>query len=105
MNECTSLPCQNGGTCSTSADILNTYICTCRAGYTGDNCAMEVDECLSDPCQHGGTCAEQFNGYLCWCPSGTAGELTGITNTPTINAMFLLKINSRHNCHIPLYIC
>ena len=35
INECSSNPCQNLGTCN---DGVNMYTCTCAAGYTGDNC-------------------------------------------------------------------
>ena len=35
-NECSSSPCQNGGTCN---NLVNMYTCTCRAGYTGTHCA------------------------------------------------------------------
>ena len=32
INECASAPCDNGGTC---ADGINTFRCTCAAGYSG----------------------------------------------------------------------
>ena len=35
VNECTSLPCNNGGTC---VDGVNEYTCQCMAGYTGGDC-------------------------------------------------------------------
>ena len=35
INECSSSPCENGGTCS---DAVNEYSCSCVAGYAGDNC-------------------------------------------------------------------
>jgi hypothetical protein len=35
INECSSNPCQNGGTCSNTP---GSYTCNCAAGYTGDNC-------------------------------------------------------------------
>jgi hypothetical protein len=35
INECSSDPCKNGGTCK---DLVNAYECTCAAGYDGDNC-------------------------------------------------------------------
>ena len=36
INECSPNPCQYGGTCT---DGVNTYLCTCVAGYTGTTCA------------------------------------------------------------------
>ena len=35
VNECSSTPCQNGGTCH---DGVNEYTCACASGYTGKNC-------------------------------------------------------------------
>ena len=35
INECNSLPCQNGGQC---IDEINKYSCLCEAGFTGLNC-------------------------------------------------------------------
>ena len=31
------MPCLNGGTCT---DGINSYNCTCAAGYTGENCEI-----------------------------------------------------------------
>ena len=35
VDECSSSPCQNGGTCD---DAVNMYTCSCAAGFNGDNC-------------------------------------------------------------------
>ena len=35
IDECSSSPCDNGGTCS---DFVDGYTCTCDAGYTGTHC-------------------------------------------------------------------
>ena len=39
IDECSSNPCQNGGTCEDS--------CSCTDGYTGMNCPIGIDECGS----------------------------------------------------------
>nr|XP_054763104.1 exoglucanase A-like [Lytechinus pictus] len=46
INECSSDPCRNGGTC---IDGINSYTCSCRTGYTGNICDQDVDECASIP--------------------------------------------------------
>ena len=35
IDECESMPCQNGGTCS---DQINSYDCTCQQGFDGTYC-------------------------------------------------------------------
>jgi Notch-like protein len=35
IDECSSNPCENGGTCN---DLVNGYDCTCVPGYNGINC-------------------------------------------------------------------
>ena len=35
IDECSSDPCMNGGTCT---DDFNSYSCACVAGYTGETC-------------------------------------------------------------------
>ena len=47
INECSSVPCQNGGTC---VDQVNSYKCTCSPGYTGSNCQTSKLECSGHSC-------------------------------------------------------
>ena len=35
INECSPDPCQNGATCQ---DLVGSYRCDCKAGYSGNNC-------------------------------------------------------------------
>lgn len=37
INECSSGPCQNGGTC---LDLINRFECQCVTGYTGTECEI-----------------------------------------------------------------
>ncbi|VDH94425.1 Hypothetical predicted protein, partial [Mytilus galloprovincialis] len=70
IDECSSNPCQNKGTCK---DGVNSYTCNCPPGYTGFNCQSEINECLSNPCLNGATCTDEVNGYSCICASGFSG--------------------------------
>lgn len=35
IDECSSSPCNNSGTCK---DLVNGFSCSCMAGFTGDLC-------------------------------------------------------------------
>ncbi|KAF7244994.1 Coagulation factor IX [Varanus komodoensis] len=41
-DQCTSNPCQNGGTCK---DDISNYVCWCPAGYEGRNCELVPFPC------------------------------------------------------------
>ena len=34
-------------------DIVDGYICSCVAGYTGQRCDTNINECILNPCVHG----------------------------------------------------
>ena len=82
VDECSSSPCSNGGSCTDStADPTvpaGVYSCACAAGFAngicaysviaeyaaqcdvalGGRCDVDVDECVSAPCSNGATCLE-----------------------------------------------
>ncbi|MFH4976923.1 hypothetical protein AB6A40_003632 [Gnathostoma spinigerum] len=97
ISEC-HLKCANGGECHLEID---TEICRCRNGYSGEHCevasldcqiqgcapnegCIEVadntykcvpDKCSSMPCQNGGKCTQdQEETFTCECPTGFSGE-------------------------------
>ena len=67
MNECSSDPCQDGGTC---ADGVNSCTCTCVTGYNGNKCQNNINECSPNPCLNGGTCNDGINSYTRTCVTG-----------------------------------
>ncbi|XP_046846015.1 uncharacterized protein LOC124439807 isoform X2 [Xenia sp. Carnegie-2017] len=72
--------CENSTVCHEQATCTNTiasFICTCRAGFTGDgsrNCT-DTNEC-SDPsaCHPLATCINNIGSYNCTCQSGYIGD-------------------------------
>ncbi|XP_041037440.1 sushi, nidogen and EGF-like domain-containing protein 1 [Carcharodon carcharias] len=69
-------PCLNDGRCIDDCITGNpSYTCSCRAGFTGRRCQIDVDECSSYPCRNGGTCRDGQNAFTCQCPAGFTGML------------------------------
>ena len=55
---CISAPCHSDAQCDTSP-INGDPRCTCRTGWTGTDCSIDVDEC-----------SEGKKGCVCFCYSG-----------------------------------
>jgi len=47
--------------------------CSCKLGYTGKNCKVDIDECESLPCFNGGTCENKSGSFNCTCVAGYTG--------------------------------
>ncbi|MBN3286704.1 SNED1 protein, partial [Polyodon spathula] len=71
VNECSSQPCQNGGTC---IDGQNSFTCLCPSGYKGPVCEIEMDECEGSLCRNGGVCVDGVGHFTCVCEPGYTGE-------------------------------
>lgn len=52
----------------------NLRLCSCRSGFTGQRCEININECASNPCANGSTCIDRINDYTCTCPPGYAGR-------------------------------
>ncbi|GAV04933.1 hypothetical protein RvY_15133 [Ramazzottius varieornatus] len=82
-DDCRTSPCKNGGTCH---DLLNSFSCTCPAGYSGATCQHKTstEDCSLSPCLNGGTCSPPHNGptttSTCTCAKGYEG---GLCQTPS----------------------
>ncbi|WAR25836.1 CO6A4-like protein [Mya arenaria] len=75
IDDCVGNPCLNGGTC---VDGVNSFSCTCAAGFTGAICNGPF--CMPNPCQNGGSCSENGNGFTCACTVGFGGSTCALCN-------------------------
>ena len=71
INECSSSPCRNGGTCK---DLVNRFECQCAAGYTGVNCS-QGKAFAREPLLHLLVFSFIKNSYLQWCTKGLLDEI------------------------------
>ncbi|KAI4891731.1 hypothetical protein NFI96_020859 [Prochilodus magdalenae] len=92
---CEPNPCENGGACLMALSN-EAYTCECRPGFTGPNCASNMEvaadgedstsggiflgPCHPNPCHNGGMCevsetyrGDTFIGYVCKCAPGFNG--------------------------------
>ena len=116
VDNCESNSCENGGTC---VGGINSSLCNCGHGYTGDQCETNIDECESNPCQNGGTCLDYVNAYTCQCAGNFDGpvcsycsswysgsmcetfEGTGELSDPFILYFIKIKVHCKKNAHYP----
>lgn len=71
INDCSSNPCRNGGTC---IDGISSFECVCPGGWEGNLCDVDVNECSSNPCQNGAQCVDLFNDFYCNCVDNWKGK-------------------------------
>ena len=78
VDECSSVPCQNGGTCVESDPAASPWFtCSCMLGFTDELCSTDVNECGSGPCFNGGVCEDRVDAFMCACPIGFLNDRCG----------------------------
>jgi len=74
---CSDHVCENGDVCANGGNcikLFDQFRCSCKAGFTGQRCEVNIDDCVSKPCLFGGTCIDEINSYSCQCPPDRAGK-------------------------------
>ena len=71
IDECSSNPCINGGTCT---DAVSSYTCSCPSLFTGDRCEISIHSCYGIICENNGTFVAEATSLSCDCPDGFIGD-------------------------------
>uniref|UniRef100_A0A8D0G7V2 Notch receptor 3 n=1 Tax=Sphenodon punctatus TaxID=8508 RepID=A0A8D0G7V2_SPHPU len=100
INECDLNPCRNWGTC---ANLLGSYSCACRPGYTGTNCETDIDDCAPNPCLNGGSCQDSVSAFSCTCLPGFTGlhcaaEINECLSSPCRNGATCTDYVNSYTC-------
>ena len=74
-------PCYSAGTVA-CVDGNSTYSCICASGFTGYNCAEDINECEENPCRNGGNCTNYFGRFECTCSAGFWGDTCSLEFDP-----------------------
>lgn len=74
VDSCALNPCNasNSVSCSNRFNP-NFRNCTCRSGFVGAGCEIDLNDCVSSPCLNGGRCVDGPGSYTCECASGHGG--------------------------------
>ncbi|XP_071202681.1 sushi, nidogen and EGF-like domain-containing protein 1 isoform X2 [Salvelinus alpinus] len=104
VEECSSYPCQNGGTCS---DQVNGFTCQCPPGFTGTVCQTDIDECKDRPCLNGALCVQGVDSFTCVCERGYSGtlcetDMDGCVSQPCLNGGQCKDQVNSYNCTCPV---
>ena len=66
-------PCGNPSLTVQLTNFAAGFTCSCRAGFTGVDCDVNLDDCVGDPCKNGATCVDGVQSHVCVCASGYTG--------------------------------
>ncbi|KAJ8300255.1 hypothetical protein KUTeg_021774 [Tegillarca granosa] len=101
---CASQPCHyiNSDYC-TQFIQNNSYICTCKSGWSGSNCDTDINECLNNPCKNG-TCNNNNGSYSCACMPGFTGtncdfDIDECATTPCKNGGKCINGLNKYTCN------
>lgn len=70
------------------------FSCICAAGFTGQNCSINIDDCHHNKCKNSALCIDGINTYECKCPLGYSGQYCDVyTELPLRSHRDIYHIN------------
>ncbi|XP_063987428.1 protein kinase C-binding protein NELL1-like isoform X5 [Diachasmimorpha longicaudata] len=101
---CKFCPAVCNGTCQNGGECIAPGRCSCRRGYIGNSCELDLDECASDlhRCHHSSTCFNMPGWYYCRCKPGYRSALHDSsqgTQCLDIDECNDQTLERRHTCH------
>ena len=51
-----------------ATDLVDNFVCECAAGFTGENCTVDINECDPNPFVNNATgCIDNISNYIYMC--------------------------------------
>ncbi|PNF40371.1 hypothetical protein B7P43_G01573 [Cryptotermes secundus] len=87
-------------TCLNSGECLSPGNCTCRKGYVGPSCELDLDECVSNlhRCHKNSVCVNMPGWYYCRCKPGYRSILHDDNHGPICQDIDECQ-EGTHTCH------
>ena len=89
-------------TCLNSGECLSPGNCTCRKGYVGPSCELDLDECASNlhRCHKNSVCVNMPGWYYCRCKPGYRSILHDSSHGPICHGTLLMSSARRHQRYL-----